>query len=115
MIIPPWDQLTPLQQMVSEVLVARYRLGESEWSIKKSSAMMKALNNMRDLGWISYRSHNASPNYLYVKLTEYARKGQDLPATPPHIVKEIDLGAMQELPSGIFDNARVKEVRIIYT
>lgn len=82
--------------------------------------MMKALNNMRDLGWISYRSHNASPNYLYVKLTESTRKDQDLPPRPVQNLLPAELtiagaGSITDLPLGIFDNARVKEVRIIYT
>lgn len=110
--IPPWDQLTPLQQIVSDLLVARYRLGEVRWSIKKSPVMSKALKNMRDVGWITYEPHNASPNYLYVSLTSQGKEMSGLPDYPEPMVKTT---AMIDLPSGIFENARVKEVRIIYT
>jgi hypothetical protein len=65
------EELTPLQEMVTEVLTARWRLGEPRWPFPVSC--MRALNTLARKGLVSFESGPAERT-AYVQFTPAGRK-----------------------------------------
>lgn len=59
---------TPTEELILDVLAARYRTGEHEWSLSRRHG--KALASLKNAGLITTRPHNADPTFLYASLTE---------------------------------------------
>ena len=62
--------VTPTQELVMELLAARARLGESEWSV--STRHMAAIKSLDGAGLAKWRSH-VIEGHVYVSLTDKGR------------------------------------------
>lgn len=67
--IDPEVELTPLENLVVEVLVARYRLGEPSWSFDNS--VTKTLNALAKKGYVKQLPHRPG-NPVSASLTDEA-------------------------------------------
>jgi hypothetical protein len=65
--------LTPTQDLVLEVLAARYRLGETLWTFRSNSAIRTAANTLYDLGYITV-DNGVTENTFRASLTEKGKK-----------------------------------------
>lgn len=87
-------QLTPTEELVMEVLSARYRLGETQWSM--STKHGKSLAALADKGMLTFRSGVTERTYLVQMTeegrTEYVTKGYTAP-----LEKQLRRDVAQEL------------------
>jgi hypothetical protein len=51
-----FNALTPMQQLVLEVLGARLRLGHEVWTFTRSDALTKALRALAAVGYLGWKS-----------------------------------------------------------
>jgi len=113
--IPYFEELSPMQQLMVEVLLARYRLGESSYIFRNGSSMSRAFTGLEENGWIK-SCNSIVPGWLGAALTGAAIEKLDAenpnPATKLGKIHMNDLNTMTELPPELFANARIKEVRI---
>lgn len=65
--------LTPTEDLILEILVARHRLGEPFWPIKANSTTTRAIQRLSDSGLVEYRS-GPSAGYTQTSLTDEGRK-----------------------------------------
>jgi hypothetical protein len=65
------EELTPLQEMVTEVLTARWRLGERRWPFPLSC--MRALNALARKGLVTFES-GPDEHTAYVQFTPAAQQ-----------------------------------------
>jgi len=64
---------SPTEELVGEVLVARYRLGEKSWTFKNNA--LTAIRKLYDKGYVEYKKGTpASPDHTLVWLTDKGRK-----------------------------------------
>jgi hypothetical protein len=66
----PWDGMPPLQVLVTEVLIARSRLGESSWPFP--ARCRQALKALATAGWVTYE-RGFQPRTLQARLTAEGR------------------------------------------
>jgi hypothetical protein len=59
--------VTPSQELILEVLTARYRLGEQGWHF--STRLSRQIGQLRVEGWVRYKNA-IIPNHLYVWPTQ---------------------------------------------
>lgn len=64
-------KLSPTQNLILETLSSRFREGFTEFSL--ACAHMKALNGLVEQKLVRVRDHNASPDHVYVRMTERAK------------------------------------------
>lgn len=76
--------LTPLQDMIMEVLAARHRLGERDWPIPRVPQNTIALNVLRKKGLVQYQPHAVECHWR-AKLTE---AGREMYLTSPPVTEE---------------------------
>src|SRR4051812_6899631 len=83
-----FNGLTPMQQLILEVLGSRLRLGHEVWTLTRSDALTKALRALARLGYLGWKSGVVQGTVL-AWLTE---AGQwltlDPQYVPPVIAKE---------------------------
>ena len=72
--------LTPTEDLILELLVARHRLGEAVWPIKANSTTTRAIQHLTDIGLVSYSS-GPSMGYTLTSLTD---QGTKLYTDPKH-------------------------------
>mgnify|MGYP003632635738 CR=1 FL=1 len=64
-------KLSPTQDLILETLSSRFREGFEEFTLSRTH--MKALNGLVERKLVTVRDHNASPNDVYVRMTEKAK------------------------------------------
>lgn len=74
-------KLSPTQDLVMEVVAARYRLGEPFWSVERRN--LAAIRGLAQLGLVTWREHNASHRHVYVTLTDAGRELYVTDYVPP--------------------------------
>lgn len=84
--------LTPTEDLILELLVARHRLGEVVWPIKANSTTTRAIQHLTDMGLVSYTS-GPSMGYTLTSLTDegvalYTQSSYKAPNPPPIPVKD---------------------------
>jgi hypothetical protein len=67
----PWNGMPPLQALVTEVLVARLRLGEQSWPFP--ARCRRALEALAEQGLVTYE-RGFQPRTLQVRLTAEGRR-----------------------------------------
>lgn len=76
-------RITPMMELMLEVLVARYRLGEPWWHFTSSSANNWAVNRLEEFGLV-YRQPGQVANTFRAELTTQGIKEHaSAPYTPP--------------------------------
>lgn len=73
--------LSPMQQLVMEVLASRYRLGHEIWTFTNSNALAKAFKALRERGYIETMS-GVIQHTVRAMLTA---KGRDLVLDPYYV------------------------------
>jgi len=66
------DRLTPTQDLIMEVLAARFRLGERTWTFDDHSAIRKAMRVLEERGLVTWKS-GITENTLRAWMTEAGR------------------------------------------
>ena len=66
--------LTPTEELMMEVLIARHRLGEPWWTFSSRPAIVKAARSLQDQGLVSLLSSQVQKTFR-VELTQEYIKG----------------------------------------
>lgn len=64
---------TPTEELMMEVLAARYRLGENLWTFPTRSAFVKAANGLAGKGMVWWK-HGVAQGTIQVFLTDEGKK-----------------------------------------
>lgn len=67
-----FSRLTPMQQLVMEVLAARYRLGHQLWTFTNSSGLSQAVKVLRLTGYIETMP-GVIENTIRISLTSHGK------------------------------------------
>lgn len=62
-------RLTPYQELLVEVLIARHRLGHHTWTMARNAQTTKALKNLEQHGLVNWKPGVVENTYL-ARLTE---------------------------------------------
>lgn len=79
--LPEVEELTPMQELVVEVLGARYRLGEHVWTL--SSRVRPTLKALAAMGYLGYKSGIVEGTCLAWLTPEGVAKTLDASYVPP--------------------------------
>lgn len=87
MTTPP-PELTPTEQLLGELLAARYRLGEPFWPIKSSATTRRAANRLEKYGYVDLM-HGQTERHFRAALTQagidrFTTRGYVSPALKNH-------------------------------
>ncbi|WP_336818980.1 hypothetical protein [Gordonia sp. MMO-8] len=84
MVLPDTSALTPSEELLLELLVARTRLGHDWWTIASNATSRRAAETLERLGVIR-TMHGLTENTLRARLTEAQRFSIDLDSSylPP--------------------------------
>jgi hypothetical protein len=83
--------MTPTQELVLEVLIARRRLGEQLWTFSNKSAIVAALKNLENKGlvWMmnGVVSHTIRAGLTEAAVAQYMSKPYFAPESPPQAMR----------------------------
>lgn len=66
-------KFTPLETALIDVLIARHRLEELEWTLERNHHTTMALEHLARQGVVRYRTHNVEGHW-YARLTDRAQE-----------------------------------------
>lgn len=64
-------ELTPTEELIVEVLIARHRLGHIVWTFGRNAAVTKALDSLANKGLV-WHKHGVVENTYLARLTQKA-------------------------------------------